>query len=83
MPQTRFVTQKALELGLRPILVVNKVDKENCRFCLSRWLANVVNKLKKKNAPTRLALCSASKNATFVLIEVQLLGPASLGKNAL
>jgi GTP-binding protein len=31
MPQTRFVTQKALELGLRPILVVNKVDKENCR----------------------------------------------------
>ncbi len=30
MPQTRFVTQKALELGLKPILVVNKVDKENC-----------------------------------------------------
>lgn len=31
MPQTRFVLQKALELGLRPILVINKVDKENCR----------------------------------------------------
>lgn len=31
MPQTRFVTQKALALGLKPILVVNKVDKENCR----------------------------------------------------
>ncbi|HFA51751.1 MAG TPA: translational GTPase TypA [Bacteroidetes bacterium] len=30
MPQTRFVTQKALELGLKPILVINKVDKENC-----------------------------------------------------
>lgn len=30
MPQTRFVLQKALELGLRPILVINKVDKENC-----------------------------------------------------
>jgi len=30
MPQTRFVTQKALELGLKPILVVNKVDKPNC-----------------------------------------------------
>ncbi len=30
MPQTRFVLQKALELGLKPILVVNKVDKENC-----------------------------------------------------
>lgn len=30
MPQTRFVLQKALELGLRPIVVVNKVDKENC-----------------------------------------------------
>lgn len=30
MPQTRFVTQKALELGLKPIVVVNKVDKENC-----------------------------------------------------
>lgn len=31
MPQTRFVTQKALALGLRPIVIVNKVDKENCR----------------------------------------------------
>ncbi|MFN7708451.1 MAG: GTP-binding protein, partial [Sphingobacteriia bacterium] len=31
MPQTRFVTQKAVELGLNPILVVNKVDKPNCR----------------------------------------------------
>ncbi|NBC06636.1 MAG: GTP-binding protein, partial [Bacteroidetes bacterium] len=30
MPQTRFVTQKAIELGLKPIVVVNKVDKENC-----------------------------------------------------
>jgi len=30
MPQTRFVLSKALELGLLPILVVNKVDKENC-----------------------------------------------------
>ncbi|BDD04699.1 translational GTPase TypA [Aureibacter tunicatorum] len=31
MPQTRFVLAKALELGLKPIVVVNKVDKENCR----------------------------------------------------
>ncbi len=31
MPQTRFVLNKALELGLKPIVVVNKVDKENCR----------------------------------------------------
>lgn len=31
MPQTRFVLQKALQLGLRPIVVINKVDKENCR----------------------------------------------------
>ncbi len=31
MPQTRYVLQKALELGLKPIVVVNKVDKENCR----------------------------------------------------
>jgi GTP-binding protein len=30
MPQTRFVTQKALALGLKPIVVVNKVDKPNC-----------------------------------------------------
>ncbi len=30
MPQTRFVLQKALALGLKPIVVVNKVDKENC-----------------------------------------------------
>ncbi|MBQ7550091.1 MAG: translational GTPase TypA [Bacteroidales bacterium] len=30
MPQTRFVCQKAIELGLRPILVINKVDKPNC-----------------------------------------------------
>src|SRR5512145_3040258 len=31
MPQTRFVLGKAINLGLKPILVVNKVDKENCR----------------------------------------------------
>lgn len=31
MPQTRFVLQKALELGLKPIVVINKVDKPNCR----------------------------------------------------
>ena len=31
MPQTRFVLQKALEIGLKPILVINKVDKPNCR----------------------------------------------------
>ena len=30
MPQTRFVLTKALELGLKPIVVVNKVDKDNC-----------------------------------------------------
>src|SRR5690554_5903307 len=30
MPQTRFVLQKALELGLKPIVVINKVDKDNC-----------------------------------------------------
>jgi GTP-binding protein len=30
MPQTRFVLQKALQMGLRPIVVVNKVDKPNC-----------------------------------------------------
>lgn len=31
MPQTRFVLSKALALGLKPIVVINKVDKENCR----------------------------------------------------
>jgi GTP-binding protein len=31
MPQTRFVLNKAIELGLKPIVVINKVDKENCR----------------------------------------------------
>ena len=31
MPQTRFVLQKALEIGLKPMVVVNKVDKPNCR----------------------------------------------------
>ncbi|MGM9806363.1 MAG: translational GTPase TypA [Candidatus Aphodosoma sp.] len=31
MPQTRFVLQKALQMGLKPIVVVNKVDKPNCR----------------------------------------------------
>ncbi len=30
MPQTRFVLQKAIELGLKPIVVINKVDKQNC-----------------------------------------------------
>ncbi len=31
MPQTRFVLSKALQLGLKPIVIINKVDKENCR----------------------------------------------------
>ncbi|MBD2702542.1 translational GTPase TypA [Spirosoma sp. BT702] len=31
MPQTRFVLTKALQLGLKPIVIINKVDKENCR----------------------------------------------------
>lgn len=31
MPQTRFVLSKAIDLGLKPLVVVNKVDKENCR----------------------------------------------------
>ncbi|MDW7691989.1 translational GTPase TypA [Flammeovirgaceae bacterium SG7u.111] len=31
MPQTRFVLSKAIHLGLKPIVVINKVDKENCR----------------------------------------------------
>ncbi len=31
MPQTRFVLQKAIQMGLKPIVVVNKVDKPNCR----------------------------------------------------
>ena len=31
MPQTRYVLSKALELGLKPIVVINKVDKENCK----------------------------------------------------
>jgi GTP-binding protein len=31
MPQTRFVLLKALEMGLKPIVVINKVDKDNCR----------------------------------------------------
>ena len=31
MPQTRFVLQKAIELNLKPILVINKIDKENCQ----------------------------------------------------
>ncbi len=31
MPQTRFVLNKAIQLGLKPIVVINKVDKENCK----------------------------------------------------
>ena len=31
MPQTRFVLQKALQIGLKPVVVINKVDKPNCR----------------------------------------------------
>ena len=31
MPQTRFVLQKAIQIGLKPIVVINKVDKPNCR----------------------------------------------------
>jgi GTP-binding protein len=31
MPQTRFVLQKAIEMGLKPVVVINKVDKPNCR----------------------------------------------------
>ena len=36
MPQTRFVLQKAIELGLKPIVVVNKVDKENCTLDIAQ-----------------------------------------------
>ena len=31
MPQTRFVLEKAIQIGLKPIVVINKVDKPNCR----------------------------------------------------
>ncbi|HYW97231.1 MAG TPA: GTP-binding protein, partial [Bacteroidales bacterium] len=31
MPQTRFVLNKAIELGLKPVVVINKVDKPNCK----------------------------------------------------
>jgi len=31
MPQTRFVLQKAIQIGLKPIVVINKIDKQNCR----------------------------------------------------
>ena len=31
MPQTRFVLQKAIQMGLKPVVVINKVDKLNCR----------------------------------------------------
>ena len=31
MPQTRFVLQKAIQIGLKPVVVINKVDKPNCR----------------------------------------------------
>lgn len=31
MPQTRFVLQKAIQMGLKPVVVINKVDKPNCR----------------------------------------------------
>src|SRR6186713_3686776 len=36
MPQTRFVTKKALALGLRPIVVINKVDREGCDIEIGR-----------------------------------------------
>lgn len=36
MPQTRFVLQKAIDLGLKPILVINKVDKPNCNPLLTQ-----------------------------------------------
>ena len=42
MPQTRFVTQKAFELGLKPILVVNKVDRPEAR---PHWVLDQVFEL--------------------------------------
>ena len=50
MPQTRFVLQKALQIGLKPIVVVNKVDKPNCRpeevyeWCSTRCSASTQQK---------------------------------------
>jgi GTP-binding protein len=43
MPQTRFVLQKAIDLGLKPCVVINKVDKENCtpEEVHERFLINV------------------------------------------
>ena len=38
MPQTRFVLQKAINLKLKPVLVINKIDKENCQPDLVRSL---------------------------------------------
>lgn len=43
MPQTRFVLKKAIELGLKPIIIINKVDKPNC--CPDEVLDNVVDLL--------------------------------------
>ena len=42
MPQTRFVTQKAFELGLKPILVINKVDRPEAR---PHWVLDQVFEL--------------------------------------
>ena len=60
MPQTRFVLGKALELGLTPIVVVNKVDKENCTpssFCLFIYVSKSLawNHIHSKNCITFLS----------------------------
>src|SRR5256885_7944355 len=55
MPQTRFVTKKALALGLKPILVVNKVDRKSTRLNSSHLVISyAVFCLKKKKNHDRL-----------------------------
>ena len=53
MPQTRFVTKKALALGLRPIVVVNKIDREGAR---SDWVVNHTFELMDKLGATEAQL---------------------------
>ena len=64
MPQTKFVTAKALRLGLRPIVVLNKVDKPDAEP--DRALNEVFDLFvaaRRRRAPARLPACSMPRAA--------------------
>ena len=56
MPQTRFVTEKAFARGLKPIVVINKIDRPGARAHVGRWT---------RPSTSSIASARATSNSTF------------------